>query len=111
VADPKPLPGSKAAIEARQQRIVLARVLAALRLPAGEEGDQQPSARPSAAPVPVASTASGPCRETPLDDAVQRADERRGIPEQPVQVSGEGLDDRRRHRMELGPLRAWGLCD
>jgi hypothetical protein len=35
-----------AAVEARQQRIVLARLLAALRLPAGEEGDQQPSARP-----------------------------------------------------------------
>ncbi len=35
-----------AAVEARQQRIVLARVLAALRLPSGEEGDQQPSARP-----------------------------------------------------------------
>lgn len=28
-------------VEARQQRIVLARLLAGLRLPAGEEGDQQ----------------------------------------------------------------------
>lgn len=34
-----------AAKEARAQRIVLARLLAALRLPAGEEGDQQASAR------------------------------------------------------------------
>lgn len=36
-----------AAVEARQQRIALARLLAALRLPAGEDGDQQTSARPS----------------------------------------------------------------
>ena len=35
-----------AATEARQQRIALARLLAALRLPNGEEGDQQASARP-----------------------------------------------------------------
>lgn len=35
-----------AAVEARQQRIALARLLAALRLPSGEEGDTQPSARP-----------------------------------------------------------------
>ncbi len=34
-----------AAVEARQQRIALARLLAALRLPAGEEGDQQAGAR------------------------------------------------------------------
>ncbi len=34
-----------AAVEARQQRITLARLLAALRLPAGEEGDQQAGAR------------------------------------------------------------------
>jgi len=32
--------------EARQQRIVLARLLAALRLPAGGEGDAQAGARP-----------------------------------------------------------------
>jgi hypothetical protein len=35
-----------ALVEARQQRIALARILAALRLPAGEEGDQQASRRP-----------------------------------------------------------------
>lgn len=35
-----------AAVEARQQRIAYARLSAALRLPAGEEGDQQASARP-----------------------------------------------------------------
>lgn len=35
-----------AAVEARQQRITLARLLAALRLPAGEDGDQQATARP-----------------------------------------------------------------
>lgn len=35
-----------AVVEARQQRITLARLLAALRLPAGEEGDQQATARP-----------------------------------------------------------------
>jgi hypothetical protein len=35
-----------AATEARQQRIALARLLAALRLPSGEEGDQKASARP-----------------------------------------------------------------
>lgn len=35
-----------AATEARQQRIALARLLAALRLPAGDEGDQQAGARP-----------------------------------------------------------------
>lgn len=35
-----------AAVEARQQRIALARLLAALRMPAGEEGDVQTSARP-----------------------------------------------------------------
>jgi hypothetical protein len=32
--------------EARQQRITLARLLAALRLPQGEEGDHQATARP-----------------------------------------------------------------
>lgn len=35
-----------AAVEARQQRIALARLLAALRLPNGEAGDQQAGARP-----------------------------------------------------------------
>lgn len=35
-----------AAVEQRQQSIVLARVLAALRLPAGAAGDQQAGARP-----------------------------------------------------------------
>lgn len=34
-----------AAVEARQQRIALARLSASLRLPAGEEGDQQKGAR------------------------------------------------------------------
>ncbi|MBD2894776.1 hypothetical protein amrb99_37040 [Actinomadura sp. RB99] len=35
-----------AAVEARQTRIALARLSAALRLPAGEEGDEQQTARP-----------------------------------------------------------------
>ncbi|MGH3484340.1 MAG: hypothetical protein ACRDPQ_14030 [Nocardioidaceae bacterium] len=35
-----------ALIEARQQRIALARLLAALRMPAGEDGDRQAGARP-----------------------------------------------------------------
>jgi hypothetical protein len=35
-----------AAVEARQQRIALARLLAALRLPSGDEGDHQGNARP-----------------------------------------------------------------
>lgn len=35
-----------ALVEARQQRIALARLLAALRLPGGEEGDEQSGARP-----------------------------------------------------------------
>ncbi len=37
-------PGAK---EARMQRIALARLVAALRLPAGGEGDQQAGARPA----------------------------------------------------------------
>lgn len=37
---------SPAAVELRQQRVVLARLLAALRMPQGAEGDQQASARP-----------------------------------------------------------------
>ncbi len=35
-----------AAVELRQQRIVLARLLTGLRLPQGEAGDEQASARP-----------------------------------------------------------------
>jgi len=35
-----------AAVEARQQRIALARLLAALRLPSGDVGDEKLSARP-----------------------------------------------------------------
>ncbi len=35
-----------ALVEARQQKVVLARLLAALRLPAGSEGDVPASARP-----------------------------------------------------------------
>jgi hypothetical protein len=35
-----------AAVEARQQRIALARLLAALRLPAGSEGDEAEGRRP-----------------------------------------------------------------
>jgi len=43
---PQGLRAHPAAVEARQQRIVLARLLAALRMPAGEAGDQQATARP-----------------------------------------------------------------
>jgi hypothetical protein len=43
---PQGMRAHPAAVEARQQRIALARLMAALRLPAGEEGDQQASARP-----------------------------------------------------------------
>src|SRR5947209_7082751 len=46
VESPQGLKAHPAATEARQQRITLARLLAALRLPNGEEGDQQASARP-----------------------------------------------------------------
>lgn len=35
-----------AAVEARQQRVTLARLLAALRLPAGDVGDEAPGRRP-----------------------------------------------------------------
>ena len=42
---PQGLKAHPAAVEARQQRITLARLLAALRLPAGEEGDEQQNAR------------------------------------------------------------------
>ncbi|MCU1669502.1 MAG: hypothetical protein JWP40_2429 [Blastococcus sp.] len=43
---PQGLRAHPAAVEARQQRIALARLLAALRLPAGENGDGQAGARP-----------------------------------------------------------------
>ncbi len=43
---PQGVKAHPAAVEARQQRIALARLLAALRLPAGSEGDVQASARP-----------------------------------------------------------------
>jgi hypothetical protein len=46
VESPQGLKAHPAAVEARQQRIVLARLLAALRVPAGEDGDHQASARP-----------------------------------------------------------------
>lgn len=46
VDSPQGLKAHPAAVEARQQRIALARLLAALRLPAGGEGDTQASARP-----------------------------------------------------------------
>lgn len=46
VESPQGLKAHPAAVEARQQRIALARLLAALRLPAGEDGDQQATARP-----------------------------------------------------------------
>ena len=46
VDSPQGLKAHPAATEARQQRITLARLLAALRLPSGEEGDEQASARP-----------------------------------------------------------------
>ena len=44
---PQGLRAHPAAVEARMQRIALARLLAALRLPAGGEGDQQEGARPA----------------------------------------------------------------
>jgi len=43
---PQGLRAHPAAVESRQQRITLARLLAALRLPAGEDGDRQANARP-----------------------------------------------------------------
>jgi hypothetical protein len=46
VPSPQGLKAHPAAVEARQQRIALARLVAALRLPAGDEGDHQASARP-----------------------------------------------------------------
>lgn len=46
VASPQGPRANPAAVEARQQRITLARLLAALRLPSGESGDTQATARP-----------------------------------------------------------------
>ncbi len=46
VESPQGRKANPAAVEARQQRIALARLLAALRLPAGEEGDQAEGRRP-----------------------------------------------------------------
>jgi hypothetical protein len=46
VESPQGTRAHPALVEARQQRIALARLLAALRLPAGEVGDQQLAARP-----------------------------------------------------------------
>lgn len=45
VDSPQGVKANPAAVEARQQRIALARLLAALRLPAGGEGDAQAGAR------------------------------------------------------------------
>lgn len=46
VASPQGDRAHPAVVEARQQRIALARLLAALRLPSGEEGDRASGARP-----------------------------------------------------------------
>lgn len=46
VDSPQGRKANPAAVEARQQRIALARLLAALRLPSGEAGDRQAGARP-----------------------------------------------------------------
>lgn len=46
VDSPQGRKANPAAVEARQQRIALARLLAALRIPTGEVGDEQPNARP-----------------------------------------------------------------
>lgn len=47
IDSPQGLKAHPAAVEARQQRIALARILAALRMPAGdEEGDQVQGRRP-----------------------------------------------------------------
>lgn len=45
VLDPETGRAHPALVEARQQRIAFARLVAALRLPAGEEGDEQRGAR------------------------------------------------------------------
>jgi len=46
VQSPQGWKANPACVEARAQRITLARLLAALRLPAGETGDEQANARP-----------------------------------------------------------------
>jgi hypothetical protein len=46
IASPQGAKAHPALVEARQQGIALARILAALRLPSGEEGGQKASARP-----------------------------------------------------------------
>lgn len=46
VSSPQGTKANPALVEARQQRIALARLLAALRLPSGDEGDHQAGARP-----------------------------------------------------------------
>lgn len=46
VDSPQGMRAHPAAVEARQQRIALARLLAALRLPAGDDGDQAAGRRP-----------------------------------------------------------------
>jgi hypothetical protein len=46
IESPQGVKAHPAAVEARQQRIALARLLAALRLPSGEAGDEQQNARP-----------------------------------------------------------------
>ena len=46
IDSPQGVRAHPAAVESRQQRIALARLLAALRLPAGDEGDAQKDARP-----------------------------------------------------------------
>ena len=46
VGSPQGIKAHPAAVEARQQRIALARVLAALRLPAGAPGDEATGRRP-----------------------------------------------------------------
>jgi hypothetical protein len=46
ISSPQGLKAHPAAVEARQQRITLARLLAALRVPLGDEQDQAGNARP-----------------------------------------------------------------
>ncbi|GIF16210.1 hypothetical protein [Actinoplanes teichomyceticus] len=46
ISSPQGLKAHPAAVEARQQRIALARLMVALRMPAGDEGDQAQGRRP-----------------------------------------------------------------
>lgn len=46
IESPQGMKAHPAAVEVRQQRIALARMLAALRMPAGEDGDQVQGRRP-----------------------------------------------------------------